>query len=204
MPRRRLLGWGVSSSLAAAEGVQWGGVEMGREEYRRGSTTRGRRRSSAVSRPSPRAVSQPHPRRRLRVGRVSLRVCSRRRACRPPWATAPQRGLCALRPRQCVLASTAPPSEGAPAREGALLGQMPNGGYFHVPLTPHPRIPGWRRAGAASAEGSSISPVQGPSRNDCLPVLVKFTVGTWGQGNLVMKIRARCCYNTGLESRGRS
>lgn len=140
MPRRRLLGWGVSSSLAAAEGVQWGGVEMGREEYRRGSTTRGRRRSSAVSRPSPRAVSQPHPRRRLRVGRVSLRVCSRRRACRPPWATAPQQGLCALRPRQCVLASTAPPSEGAPAREGISMSPSPltpgspGGGGLGLPL----------------------------------------------------------------------
>ena len=129
---------------------------MGREAYRSGSTTRGRRRSSAVSRALAARNLSAAPRRRLRLRRVSLGVCSRRRACRPPWATAAQQGLCALGPRHCVLASTAPSSEGAPSREGALLGQMPNGGYFHVPLTPHPRIPGSRRAGAASAEGSSI------------------------------------------------
>lgn len=49
-----------------------------------------------------------------------------------------------------------PAIRGCPARKGAHLGQMPSSGYFHVPLTPHPRIPGSRRAGAASAEGSSI------------------------------------------------
>lgn len=124
------------------DGGQRGAAEMGREEYRRGSTSRGRRRSSAVSRAlSARSLSaappQPPP-----GGQSQPQGVQSEGACRPPWATAPQQGLCALRPRQCVLASTAPPSEGAPAREGALLGQMPNGGYFHVPLTPTPGSPG--------------------------------------------------------------